>query len=145
MIDSESLFLKMLLLDLNSVTKGFDFHLGFVNNPERMNFGKSLCFVSHLCYVDDNAEKLELDSLLLCKRKFPQRFFVKMSASTRTTTLSLNLGRAKKVWIWTKCKEVMTVAVERGWNTFIFSSENRKLSDEWSCNNKCTCSFRCAY
>ncbi|XP_010514592.1 PREDICTED: uncharacterized protein LOC104790516 isoform X3 [Camelina sativa] len=52
-----------------------------------------------------------------------------MSAST---TVPMNLGRAKKVWIWTECKEVMTVAVERGWNTFIFSSDNRNLSDDWS-------------
>lgn len=92
----------------------------------------------------DIAERLELDRLLLwsshkkkhklirfSKKTFPQRFVVKMSAST----LPMNLGKAKKVWIWTECKEVMTVAVERGWNTFIFSSDNRELSDEWSCNN----------
>ncbi|KAL1200846.1 hypothetical protein V5N11_022335 [Cardamine amara subsp. amara] len=85
-------------------------------------------------------ERLELNRLLtswsshrsirVSNRTFPQRFAVKMSASA--STLPLNLGRSKKVWIWTKCKEVMTVAVERGWNTFLFSSTNQKLSDEWS-------------
>ncbi|CAA7051927.1 unnamed protein product [Microthlaspi erraticum] len=49
-----------------------------------------------------------------------------------SSTLPVSLRRPKKVWIWTECKEVMTVAVERGWNTFIFSSDNRQLSDEWS-------------
>lgn len=104
---------------------------------ELSSFFIVLC--SHFSYVD-TAERLELDRLLLwsshqkirfSKRTFSQRIVVKMSAST----LPMNLGKAKKVWIWTMCKEVMTVAVERGWNTFIFSSDNRKLSNEWSCNN----------
>ncbi|KAG2261286.1 hypothetical protein Bca52824_068365 [Brassica carinata] len=51
-----------------------------------------------------------------------------MSASILPT----NLHRSKKVWIWTECKEVMTTAVERGWNTFVFSSDNLQLSDDWS-------------
>ncbi|KAK9119366.1 hypothetical protein Scep_017459 [Stephania cephalantha] len=38
----------------------------------------------------------------------------------------------KHVWIWTKNKKVMTSAIERGWNTFIFTSENRELAHEWS-------------
>ncbi|KAI3452327.1 hypothetical protein Pfo_008992, partial [Paulownia fortunei] len=38
----------------------------------------------------------------------------------------------KKVWIWTEKKEVMTAAVERGWNTFIFHSHCRELAAEWS-------------
>jgi hypothetical protein len=89
------------------------------------------------CSFSLRKERLELDRLLLwsshqkirfSKRTFSQRIVVKMSAST----LPMNLGKAKKVWIWTMCKEVMTVAVERGWNTFIFSSDNRKLSNEWS-------------
>ncbi|XP_023639313.1 uncharacterized protein LOC17887151 isoform X2 [Capsella rubella] len=82
-------------------------------------------------------EKLKLGRLVLWSshqknhrliRLSNQRFAVKMSAST----VSMSLGQAKKVWIWTECKEVMTAAVERGWNTFVFSSDNRKLSDEWS-------------
>ncbi|WZZ74286.1 hypothetical protein YC2023_085656 [Brassica napus] len=65
---------------------------------------------------------------LISKRTFPQRLAVRMSAST----LPMNLHRTKKVWIWTECKEVMTTAVERGWNTFVFSSDNLQLSDDWS-------------
>ncbi|KAK9116833.1 hypothetical protein Sjap_015780 [Stephania japonica] len=38
----------------------------------------------------------------------------------------------KPVWIWTNNKKVMTSAIERGWNTFIFTSENRELAHEWS-------------
>ncbi|KAI4387788.1 hypothetical protein MLD38_000190 [Melastoma candidum] len=38
----------------------------------------------------------------------------------------------KKVWIWTENKAVMMTAVERGWNTFLFSPENQHLALEWS-------------
>lgn len=55
---------------------------------------------------------------------------MRMSASS---TVPMNLHRTKKVWIWTECKEVMTTAVERGWNTFVFSSDNLQLSKDWSC------------
>ncbi|VVB04375.1 unnamed protein product [Arabis nemorensis] len=99
------------------------------------------CASSHLSYVNV-AEKLQLDRLLgswrshqrsnkLSKRRIFQKSAVKMCDNS-ASTLHLNLQRSKKVWIWTECKEVMTVAVERGWNTFIFSSDNRQLSDEWS-------------
>ncbi|KAF2533705.1 hypothetical protein F2Q70_00032179 [Brassica cretica] len=65
---------------------------------------------------------------LISKRTFPQSLAVRMSAST----LPMNLHRSKKVWIWTECKEVMTTAVERGWNTFVFSLDNLQLSYDWS-------------
>ncbi|WCJ20788.1 3-dehydroquinate synthase [Euphorbia peplus] len=39
---------------------------------------------------------------------------------------------SKKVWIWTENKAVMTASVERGWNTFIFCSEQRQLANDWS-------------
>ncbi|CAN7025824.1 unnamed protein product [Brassica rapa subsp. trilocularis] len=66
---------------------------------------------------------------LISKRTFPQRLAVRMSASS---TLPMNLHRTKKVWIWTECKEVMTTAVERGWNTFVFPSDSLQLSKDWS-------------
>ncbi|XP_021297671.1 uncharacterized protein LOC110426708 [Herrania umbratica] len=40
--------------------------------------------------------------------------------------------QSKRVWIWTENSQVMTAAVERGWNTFIFSSQNQGLANEWS-------------
>lgn len=40
--------------------------------------------------------------------------------------------KSKKVWIWTKNKQVMTAAVERGWNTFIFPSNLPHLANDWS-------------
>ncbi|XP_042436468.1 3-dehydroquinate synthase homolog isoform X1 [Zingiber officinale] len=41
---------------------------------------------------------------------------------------------SKLVWIWTESRHVMTAAVERGWNTFIFRLEPRstELANEWS-------------
>ncbi|CAH2045021.1 unnamed protein product [Thlaspi arvense] len=66
-------------------------------------------------------------SIRVSKRTFPKRFTSKMLDNS-----ALNLNRSKKVWIWTERKEVMTASVERGWNTFIFSSDNRQLSNEWS-------------
>ncbi|PKI46542.1 hypothetical protein CRG98_033099, partial [Punica granatum] len=36
----------------------------------------------------------------------------------------------KRVWIWTENKQVMTAAVERGWNTFLFTRP--ELADDWS-------------
>ncbi|CAA0828435.1 Unknown protein [Striga hermonthica] len=41
-------------------------------------------------------------------------------------------SQKKKVWIWTEKKEVMTAAVERGWNTFVFRSDRRELAADWS-------------
>ncbi|KAL3629347.1 hypothetical protein CASFOL_026569 [Castilleja foliolosa] len=50
-----------------------------------------------------------------------------MSASSSSAN-----PKKKKVWIWTEKKEVMTAAVERGWNTFIFHSGRREIAAEWS-------------
>lgn len=40
--------------------------------------------------------------------------------------------KSKKVWIWTKNKQVITAAVERGWNTFIFPSHLPQLASDCS-------------
>lgn len=37
----------------------------------------------------------------------------------------------KLVWVWTKTKEVMMAAVERGWDTFLFQSDAKVLADDW--------------
>ncbi|KAK4794661.1 hypothetical protein SAY86_012655 [Trapa natans] len=52
-----------------------------------------------------------------------------MCSKGTSTSLDTFEGR-KKVWIWTENKNVMTAAVERGWNTFLFSC--RELADDWS-------------
>ncbi|XP_008357760.2 uncharacterized protein [Malus domestica] len=49
-----------------------------------------------------------------------------------TTSSSGTYGESKRVWVWTESKQVMTAAVERGWNTFVFPSQSRELADEWS-------------
>lgn len=46
--------------------------------------------------------------------------------------LSPSTWDKKLVWIWTENKEVMTAAVERGWNTFIFPKNCRDLAADWS-------------
>ncbi|KAF5191509.1 3-dehydroquinate synthase [Thalictrum thalictroides] len=45
---------------------------------------------------------------------------------------SRNEQQPKLVWIWTENKQVMTTAVERGWNTFLFTSQNKQLANDWS-------------
>ncbi|XP_050381520.1 uncharacterized protein LOC126798557 [Argentina anserina] len=51
-----------------------------------------------------------------------------LSVAASSTT---SFGSSKKtVWVWTENRQVMTAAVERGWNTFVFQSQ--KLADDWS-------------
>ncbi|XP_041004537.1 3-dehydroquinate synthase homolog isoform X2 [Juglans microcarpa x Juglans regia] len=58
---------------------------------------------------------------------------VAMRAShSSTTSSSGSYEKSKSVWIWTENKEVLTASVERGWNTFVFSSRHRQLAHEWS-------------
>ncbi|GKD46060.1 3-dehydroquinate synthase, prokaryotic [Tanacetum coccineum] len=49
-------------------------------------------------------------------------------------TMSMDNSNKKKkqVWIWTENKQVMTSAVERGWNTFLFDTLRRHLATDWS-------------
>lgn len=49
--------------------------------------------------------------------------------SPASTTL---YEQSKRVWIWTENTQVMTAAVERGWKTFLFTSQNQGLASEWS-------------
>lgn len=56
-----------------------------------------------------------------------------MSSSSWTPLEDSGNKKSKKVWIWTKNKQVMTAAVERGWNTFIFPSNLPHLANDWSC------------
>ncbi|KAL5741061.1 hypothetical protein ACOSP7_029925 [Xanthoceras sorbifolium] len=61
-------------------------------------------------------------------------FSVKMcSVSTSSSSnVSAPYEKSKRVWIWTKSKQVMCAAVERGWNTFIFSPQIQQLANDWS-------------
>ncbi|KAL8172363.1 hypothetical protein V2J09_024167 [Rumex salicifolius] len=52
--------------------------------------------------------------------------------ASNSSAEAANGGDSKLVWIWTERKEVMTAAVERGWNTFVFSENRRQLADDWS-------------
>ncbi|XP_022750651.1 uncharacterized protein LOC111299618 isoform X2 [Durio zibethinus] len=54
-----------------------------------------------------------------------------VAASDSPVSTSMS-EQSKSVWIWTENSQVMTAAVERGWNTIIFSSQNQGLATEWS-------------
>ncbi|XP_074564696.1 uncharacterized protein LOC141821203 [Curcuma longa] len=66
----------------------------------------------------------------LVRGGFPVSTCVAMS---RSVVVDRNKA-SKLVWVWTESRHVMTAAVERGWNTFIFRSEPRstELANEWS-------------
>ncbi|TXG59166.1 hypothetical protein EZV62_016995 [Acer yangbiense] len=49
-----------------------------------------------------------------------------------SSNISIPYEKSKRVWIWTESKQVMCAAVERGWNTFIFSPHNHELANDWS-------------
>ncbi|KAF7050461.1 hypothetical protein CFC21_058830 [Triticum aestivum] len=63
----------------------------------------------------------------------PQR-----TASARSRLQSIKMcsapaapgGSKKTVWVWTENRQVMTAAVERGWNTFLFGSKD--VGKDWS-------------
>ncbi|XP_010242402.1 PREDICTED: uncharacterized protein LOC104586762 isoform X2 [Nelumbo nucifera] len=60
------------------------------------------------------------------------KLHIESSITMSTSPTPQTYQQSKQVWIWTESKQVMTTAVERGWNTFIFSSSDRALADEWS-------------
>ena len=59
--------------------------------------------------------------------------FSMTSSSSSWSSLEGTGKKSKRVWIWTKSKQVMAAAVERGWNTFIFPSQHQHLAHDWSC------------
>ncbi|XP_006351162.1 3-dehydroquinate synthase homolog [Solanum tuberosum] len=61
-----------------------------------------------------------------CRKFLGTNRVAKMCAFTPSNS------KKKTVWIWTENKQVMTAAVERGWNTFIFPSNRQDLALEWS-------------
>lgn len=52
--------------------------------------------------------------------------------ASNSSAKRVNGVESKLVWVWTERKEVMTAAVERGWNTFVFSEDRLHLADDWS-------------
>lgn len=58
---------------------------------------------------------------------------VKATQNSSVTSSTTSYGKSKTVWVWTESKQVMTAAVERGWNTFVFRCQ--KLADDWSCKS----------
>ncbi|XP_057739175.1 uncharacterized protein LOC130956154 isoform X2 [Arachis stenosperma] len=54
------------------------------------------------------------------------------SATATAIVPSTSMKNSKTVWIWTTTQHVMTSALERGWNTFLFSSPHQNLAHHWS-------------
>ncbi|XLU35449.1 uncharacterized protein LOC107623842 isoform X2 [Arachis ipaensis] len=54
------------------------------------------------------------------------------SATASAIVPSTSMKNSKTVWIWTTTQHVMTSALERGWNTFLFSSPHQNLAHHWS-------------
>ncbi|PRQ53650.1 putative 3-dehydroquinate synthase II [Rosa chinensis] len=67
--------------------------------------------------------------LISSHNKHPMETKATQSSSVASSTTSFGSSN-KTVWVWTESKQVMTAAVERGWNTFVFQSQ--KLADDWS-------------
>ncbi|PHU19613.1 hypothetical protein BC332_10764 [Capsicum chinense] len=93
--------------------------------------------------LDDQIEMaLVFPSVSVSFPKVPGKWknwrYVDFSNKERTfprgaTMCASTSSKSKKiVWIWTENKHVMTAAVERGWNTFIFPSHRQDLALEWS-------------
>ncbi|KAM1613612.1 hypothetical protein PS2_002090 [Malus domestica] len=61
-----------------------------------------------------------------------QNFSSAAAIGSSTTSSSGTYGESKKVWVWTESRQVMTAAIKRGWNTFVFPFQSRELADEWS-------------
>ncbi|KAK6913232.1 3-dehydroquinate synthase, partial [Dillenia turbinata] len=84
-------------------------------------------------FLRSNKCRLESGLIILIRRRREllngNSIVVFCSSSTSSATMqSQNLD-----WIWTESKQVMTAVVETGWNTFIFCSNHKHLSQEWSC------------
>ncbi|KAL9233769.1 hypothetical protein vseg_008724 [Gypsophila vaccaria] len=62
-------------------------------------------------------------------RKLQYNCCFKTVSNSATNTME---EETKLVWIWTDNKQVMTTAVERGWNTFVFDSSSAELARDWS-------------
>ncbi|KAK1301315.1 hypothetical protein QJS10_CPB12g01325 [Acorus calamus] len=69
------------------------------------------------------------------KRTHPHISMSSSSSSSSSAGAPRNQKRrSKTVWVWTESKQVMTAAVERGWDTFVFDSGHRfrQLALDWS-------------
>ncbi|XVE83817.1 hypothetical protein DITRI_Ditri16bG0117800 [Diplodiscus trichospermus] len=85
----------------------------------RLNHGK----VQSLSrYCKTNRTHLSINSI----------FRMSSVAASDSPVSTSSSEQSKRVWIWTENSQVMTAAVERGWNTFLFSSENQGLATQWS-------------
>ncbi|KAI9121349.1 hypothetical protein K1719_008382 [Acacia pycnantha] len=103
-----------------------------------INFQNELpCFISSSAKIWTLSRRNpwhNFDSLSSIRSEKTQLRYTRcLSMASPSETSSLGTGKkSKRVWIWTKNKQVMTAAVERGWDTFIFSPQHRQLATDWS-------------
>ncbi|KMZ68173.1 3-dehydroquinate synthase II [Zostera marina] len=56
---------------------------------------------------------------------------VAMCSSSHSKVPEIQNRVDKLVWVWTENKQVMTSALERGWDTFLFHSTDKSIADDW--------------
>ncbi|KAL6143435.1 hypothetical protein ACLB2K_054130 [Fragaria x ananassa] len=66
----------------------------------------------------------------ICRLKHSMEAKATQNSSVVSSATTSFRSSKKTVWVWTESKQVMTAAVQRGWNTFVFQSQ--KLADDWS-------------
>ncbi|XP_062009942.1 uncharacterized protein LOC133726412 [Rosa rugosa] len=81
------------------------------------------------CFTPPTDKWSNICRLISSHNKHPMETKATQSSSVASSTTSFGSSK-KTVWVWTESKQVMTAAVERGWNTFLFQSQ--KLADDWS-------------
>ncbi|KAM5581445.1 hypothetical protein ABKV19_010590 [Rosa sericea] len=81
------------------------------------------------CFTPPTDKWNNICRLISSQNKHPMNTKATQSSSVASSTTSFGSSK-KTVWVWTESKQVMTAAVERGWNTFVFQSQ--KLADDWS-------------
>ncbi|CAN1322347.1 3-dehydroquinate synthase [Linum perenne] len=86
------------------------------------------CFLTQTVHLNNHYNN---KAAILSSNSHRTKCCVTSSSSSSIPALTMS-SRAKKVWVFTQSKQVMTAAVERGWNTFVFLPEHRFLADEWS-------------
>lgn len=87
--------------------------------------------INHLCNIGRQMGSCRLTHISLHNNKRTQF----QCSPFAVRSMCCSKPEKKQVWIWTEKKEVMTAAVERGWDTLIFHSQSRELAAEWSCKH----------
>ncbi|XP_065878590.1 uncharacterized protein [Euphorbia lathyris] len=114
-----------MLFQYSSTFLGFPKHLPrFTPKPDKLNIWGLVSWDCHSIKANNSKVNQRHHTSLMAMCSAPS------DSASRKPTGAYEIS--KKVWIWTENKAVMTAAVERGWNTFVFCPEQRELANDWS-------------